>query len=55
LLLLLLLYVCITAPVLVCFDISLGPGDKLWYFETFVTVMFVLDILLNFNTSYFGE
>eukprot|EP00873_Tetraselmis_striata_P000727 jgi/Tetstr1/420991/TSEL_012051.t1 len=51
--LLLLMYVCITAPVIVCFDVEIVAGEhNIWYFEQFVTIMFVIDIIFNLNTSY---
>uniref|UniRef100_A0A061QTN1 Potassium sodium hyperpolarization-activated cyclic nucleotide-gated channel protein n=1 Tax=Tetraselmis sp. GSL018 TaxID=582737 RepID=A0A061QTN1_9CHLO len=51
--LLLLVYICFAAPVVVCFDITIEYGvHDMWYWETFVTAMFALDIILNFNTAY---
>jgi hypothetical protein len=51
----LMVYVCITAPVIVCFDATIVPGSELWWFETIVNAIFVLDIFLNLDTSYYGE
>ena len=55
LLLLFLLYVCFTAPVMVCFDVNLNPDQPLWWFEIVVMVFFILDVVLNFNTAYRGR
>ena len=55
LLLIFLLYVCFTAPVMVCFDVSLDPDQPLWWFEIIVMFIFVLDVVLNFNTAYRGR
>ena len=54
LLLLFLLYVCFTAPVMVCFDINLNSDQPLWWFEIVVMVFFMIDVILNFNTAYRG-
>eukprot|EP00191_Tetraselmis_sp_GSL018_P005589 CAMPEP_0177605304 /NCGR_PEP_ID=MMETSP0419_2-20121207/16627_1 /TAXON_ID=582737 /ORGANISM="Tetraselmis sp., Strain GSL018" /LENGTH=989 /DNA_ID=CAMNT_0019099439 /DNA_START=131 /DNA_END=3101 /DNA_ORIENTATION=+ len=52
--LLLLLYICVTAPVIVSFGIEVSADDNhgLWVFETLVNSLFILDILLNFNTGF---
>ena len=54
LLLLFLMYVCITAPVMVCFDVTLTADQPLWWFEIVVIVFFMLDVVLNFNTAFRG-
>mmetsp|Transcript_40406 Transcript_40406/g.114405 ORF Transcript_40406/g.114405 Transcript_40406/m.114405 type:complete len:993 (-) Transcript_40406:789-3767(-) len=54
--LVLLVYVCITAPVVVCFDVDMKWNlHPLWWWEQWVTVMFILDIILNFNTAYLNS
>ena len=55
LLLLCLIYVCFTAPVMVCFDVRLESDQPLWWFEIIVLVLFILDVVLNFNTAYRGR
>ena len=53
--LMLLVYVCITAPVMVCFEITLDRWGGLWWWENVVNAIFVVDIFLNMNTAFYGR
>lgn len=50
-----LLYMCITYPVLVCFDVVPATKNWLWYTELTTTILFSVDIIMNFNTAIYGE
>ena len=53
--LLLLGYVCITAPYLSCFDIQLPHTSVMGVLELLVDAAFAIDIFLNFRTGFYGE
>lgn len=52
--LLLLAYVCITAPYISCFEVELPLDSGLGVWEMCVNAFFLLDIALNFRTGYYG-
>jgi hypothetical protein len=53
--LLLLVYVCLTAPYLISFNISYPRASALGVWETIVNGCFALDIYFNFRTAYMGN
>jgi len=53
--LVLLIYVCITSPVIVCFTVHLTQFSVLWWVEMAVMSLFMFDVILNFNTAYYGK
>jgi hypothetical protein len=52
--LLLLGYVCITAPFISCFEVEFAIDSGMGVWEMTVNAFFVLDILLNVRTGYYG-
>ena len=55
LMLALLAYVCVTAPYISCFDVDIPLDSGLGVWEMLVNAIFLVDILLNFRTGYYGE
>lgn len=49
---LLLCYLSIVLPLRACFTVDIDVGDAAFYFEVFVDVIFITDLLLNFRTAY---
>ena len=51
----LILYNVIMVPVRICFEVEAPPGSLEFWFETGFDMLFLLDIVLNFNTAYMTE
>jgi hypothetical protein len=49
------LYSAVTVPYRICFSATTEPGTNMYLFEQTVTVLFITDVLLNFNTAYMED
>ena len=47
----LLLYVAVTVPLRSCFDVTVETLTFAWYFDAFVDIYFLTDLILNFFTG----
>jgi len=53
LMVLMLVYITITVPYRVAWDVA--AENALWYIETFIDIMFIVDIVLNMRTAFIRE
>ena len=51
----LLLYLLITVPLRVAFDVTIEIGTAAFWFDVFVDLYFIVDIVFNFRTAYFDK
>ena len=51
----LILYNVIMIPVRICFEVEAPPGSLEFWFETFFDMLFLVDIVLNFNSAYIDD
>ena len=48
----LLCYLSVALPLRACFTVDIEPGDKAFWFEVFVDLVFITDLIFNFRTAY---